>query len=1041
MLASSLRSGEQHIGHIGTTVRQLRVELPSQIGCPPALKSCEAGIQVPEFRHDDISWLEHACTISAGRGAFVTRVQSTVGEFARRGFDAPATAAATWVRWAEVCGDEPPVPLSAFATAADRDCALDVVARLAEQAPDVLTEVLSAPEWLDRLIRVAGASSALGKFLVRNPDQLDLLRTARPARDAQGWLEFYVERVGIVDGVATGDGDDLRRAHHAALVEIAARDLESTDPMRVVHAVSRELSHAADAVLHCALAIARSEVTDWRAARLAIVAMGKAGAQELNYLSDVDVIHVAEAADGHSPEEGLRAATALAAAVARICSAHTAEGTIWEVDAALRPEGRAGPLVRTLSSCRTYYEKWAKNWEFQALLKARSAAGDLELGEEFCSMVAPMVWSAAERDGFVAEVRAMRSRVVSLIPADQASREIKLGEGGLRDTEFAVQLLQMVHGRADDTLRVRGTFDALQSLVSAGYIGRGDGGEMVQAYRFQRVLEHRVQLRQLRRTHLMPDDELVAASIARGIGLTGEEMQKRWRSSTRTVLRLQRQIFFSPLLEMVSAIPAEGLKLSPEAAQTRMRALGFGDPRSALRHIEALTKGTTRRAGIQKQLLPAMLGWFAEGPNPDFGLLAFRQLSEALGDTSWYLRALRDEGWMAHRLARVASSSRYVVDLMKRAPEMVQMLASQAELEPRSTADLSEAMTRAAHRHGDEDRSIASVRGLRRRELCRIALADVLGNADVQTVGLALSDLASASVDAALAIAARSIDAPPVGVLALGSWGGNEMSYASDADAMFVVANDVDAGGLAAATELVRRAAAVLGKPGPEPALVLDSDLRPEGKGGPQVRTVASYATYYEKWSSTWEAQAMLRARPGAGDLTLATAVIAATDARRYPDGGLTPSQTAEIRRLKSRVERERIPRGVPKERHLKLGSGGLSDIEWTVQLLQLRHAHAHAELRTPGTLDALAAAAALELVTARQAQDLRAAWEHISRLRNAMILVRGRASEALPADFRELAAISDLVAYGPRQSSQMLEDTRRLMRRAFHVVDELFWQ
>ena len=971
----------------------------------------------------------------------VSRVASPVGEFARRGFDSPATAAATWARLLEGAGEEMAVDLEAFDAAADRDRALDVVARLAEVAPGLLAEVAADPGWLRRVVVVAGASTVLGQFLARHPDEVEVLRAERPARDADGWLAFYGARVGVVDGVATGHSDDLRRAHHAALVEIAARDLSAENPSDVVEAVALELSHAADAVLHFALALARAEVPDWSVARLAILTMGKAGAEELNYLSDVDVIHVVEPADGAPVEDATRVGTQLAAAVARICSAHTAAGTIWQVDAALRPEGKAGPLVRTLGSCRTYYEKWAKNWEFQALLKARPAAGDLALGEEFCAMVAPLVWAAGERDGFMAEVRAMRTRVVSLIPAHQSDREIKLGEGGLRDTEFAVQLLQLVHGRADDRLRVRGTFDALRALVATGYIGRSDGADMEEAYRFQRVLEHRVQLRQLRRTHLLPDDELALVHVARTVGLPSEEVMKRWRASTRSVMRLQRRIFFSPLLEAVSTIPTEGLRLSPEAAQTRMRALGFSDPRSALSHIQALTKGSTRRAEIQRQLLPALLGWFAEGPNPDFGLLAFRQLSEKLGDTSWYLRALRDEGWMAQRLARVASSSRYVVDLMKRAPEMVQMLASREELEPRSAADLADAMLRAADRHDDEDKAVASVRGLRRRELCRIALADVLGNADVIPVGVALSDLASASIDAALAIAARTVDSPPVGVVALGSWGGNEMSYSSDADAMFVVGDDVDSEGRTAATALVRRAADILGKPGPEPALVLDSDLRPEGKGGPQVRTVASYAAYYEKWSSTWEAQAMLRARPGAGDLDLAATVIDATDPLRYPDGGLTHEQTSDIRRLKSRMEAERIPRGVPKERHLKLGSGGLSDIEWTVQLLQLRHAHEHGELRTPSTLDALAAAASLELVTARQAHDLRVAWEHISRLRNAIMLVRGRASDSLPADFRELAAIADLLGYGPRQSSQMLEDTRRLMRLSYQVVDELFWQ
>lgn len=656
-------------------------------------------------------------------------------------------------------------------------------------------------------------------------------------------------------------------------------------------------------------------------------------------------------------------------------------------------------------------------------------------------MVAPMVWAAGERDGFVTEVRTMRTRVVSLLPASRADREIKLGEGGLRDTEFAVQLLQLVHGRADVRLRVRGTFEALRVLVATGYIGRSDGAEMEQAYRFQRLLEHRVQLRQLRRTHLLPDDELAMTHIARTLGSSPDDVRSQWRASTRGVTRLQRRIFFSPLLEAVSIIPTDGLRLSPQEAQVRMRALGFSDPRAALAHLQALTKGSTRRAEIQRQLLPVMLGWFAEGPNPDFGLLAFRQLSEALGDTSWYLRALRDEGWMAQRLARIASSSRYVVDLMKRAPEMVQMLARRDELQPRSVIDLTDAMTRAVNRHDDEDNAVASVRALRRRELCRIALADVLGRAGIESVGMALTDLASASIEAALIIAARTVDAPAMGVIALGSWGGSEMSYSSDADAMFVVADDTDAKGLDAATELVRRAASILGKPGPEPALVLDSDLRPEGKGGPQVRTVSSYATYYEKWSSTWEAQAMLRARPGAGDLSLAGAVVDATDPLRYPEGGLTQEQTSEIRRLKSRMEAERIPKGVPKERHLKLGSGGLSDIEWTVQLLQLRHAHDHPELRVPATLEALAAASELGLIEPRQAHDLRAAWQHINRLRNAMMLVRGRASDSLPADFRELAAISDLLGYGPGQSSQMLEDTRRLLRRSFQVVDAVFWQ
>ncbi len=675
------------------------------------------------------------------------------------------------------------------------------------------------------------------------------------------------------------------------------------------------------------------------------------------------------------------------------------------------------------------------------MLKARPVAGDLELGQAFCDLIQPMVWQAGQRPGFLPEIRAMRQRVISLIAPARVEREIKLGPGGLRDTEFSVQLLQLVHGRADDRIRARGTFEGLDQLVACGYIGRDDGMQLRQAYQLQRVLEHRVQLRHLRRTHLLPlDDEAAMRHLARSLGSTPEALVERWRASTRLVQRLQQRLFYSPLLDTVSSIPTEGLLLSPAAARTRMAALGFDDPQSALGHIEALTKGTNRTAAIQRQLLPAMLDWFADGPNPDFGLLAFRRLSESLGRSSWYLRALRDEGYMAQRLARVASSSRYAVDLLRRAPEMVQMLSARSRLEPRSQDELRDAMVKAARRADDSDKAVASVRAMRRAELCRIALSDVLGDSDLDETMRALTALSAASIDAALAVAARDIEAPPVGVVAMGRWGGEEMNYSSDADVMYVVPDEVSREQLVAAQRLVGRAADVLGQPGPDPALHLDCDLRPEGRGGPQLRTVESYAAYYRNWSSTWESQALLRARPGAGELALAQQVVAAADRLRYPEPGLTDDQLLEIRRLKSRMETERIPKGVPRKRHLKLGPGGLADVEWTAQLLQLRHGAAHPELQTTSTLGALAAARGLGMVSDRQENELRQAWRRASGLRNAIMLVRGRASDSLPIHSRELATVGELVGYRTGQSSQLIDDTQRDMRLARRCFESLFW-
>lgn len=946
----------------------------------------------------------------------------------------------TWDRWQERRDGEPPVSLDAFEVAANRDQALETIARMAERDEVFVEEMAADPMWLERVLRVAGASTVLAHFMARHVEEASVLQGELHARSAGEWLEYFTRRVGPVNGVVQGNGDALRRANHGALLQVAARDLMHEEPTQIVHQIGAELSHVADAVLEMALAHARAEVPGWEKVAFAIITMGKTGAQELNYISDVDVIHVCEPV-GIGTDEAMVIGTRLAAAVARVCSAHTGDGTIWPVDAALRPEGKAGPLVRTLESFRNYYEKWAKNWEFQALLKARPAAGDKELGERFHQLVDPMVWNAGQRPDFLPEVRSMRHRVISLVPERHADREIKLGAGGLRDTEFSVQLLQLMHGRGDERIRSRSTFGGLETLVTHGYIGRADGKAMEDAYRFQRVLEHRVQLRRLRREHVLPESEEALVEIARMLRGTSDELLKQWRNSTRMVRSLQQRIFFSPLLDAVSHLSAGSLRLSPEAAETRLRALGFDDPRAALTHIEALTRGATRTAEIQRQLMPAMLGWFAEGPNPDFGLLAFRQLSESLGGTSWYLRALRDEGYMARRLAHICASSRYVVGLLKRAPEMIQMLARDRDLAPRTAEELLESMQGAAARHADMDKAIASVRAIRRAELCRVALSDVLGNVELSVVSQALTDLAGASVDAGIMLARREIDAPQVGVIALGRWGGREMSYASDVDAMYVVADDVDAEGISAANQLMRRVAGILGAPGPDPALRIDTDLRPEGKQGPPVRTVSSYAAYYDSWSSTWESQALLRGRPGAGQLELCEQVLAPVDGLRYPSGGLSGQQTMEIRRLKSRMEAERIPHGVPRARHLKLGKGGLSDVEWAVQLLQLQHAHEHPELRTTETTAALEALRQLRLVTDRQAHVLSRAWVHVSKVRNAVMLVRGRPSESLPADFKELAVLAQLLGYDNAATGQLVEDTRRFMRRAAQATDTLFWE
>lgn len=967
-------------------------------------------------------------------------VQIGRGDLIRRGFLQPTQAQANLERLTSTEGlADPMVWLDRITKAVDIDLALATIAKLAEVAPQHLSDLLDTPHAADRLVAVAGGSQPLGAHLVRYPDDLaQLVGTPRAATRA----ELVDEVMATIGG--EGDPTDLLRlANKRALLRIAARDLCHDHPTDVLPSIARELSDLADALMHGALEIARSQVPDHAKTRLAIIAMGKCGAQELNYISDIDVIFTAEPADeATSSEQALAIATKLAGAVVRICSKFTPHGSLWQVDAGLRPEGNAGQLVRSLSAMSSYYDKWASNWEFQALLKARPMAGDLELGQQFCDLVAPLVWHVAEREGFMAQTQAMRRRVVELIPAKQAAREIKLSSGGLRDTEFTVQLLQLVHGKADDRLRLRGTLEALRALSDATYIGRADAAEMDAAYRFQRLLEHRVQLYKLRRTHLLPTDPDELRTLSRGVGLgSGDEVVQEFRASARTVLRLHQRVFYSPLLETVASIDADAVRLTPEAARARMTALGFADPEAAMRHIQALTAGVNRAARIQRQLMPAMLGWFAQAPNPDAGLLAFRRVSESLKDSPWYLRALRDEGRMASILAQILSSSSYAVDLLKRNPESVQVLTHKEDVQRPGLDKIRGSMTSVVRRHASEQEAINAVRAIRRRELFRVAVADITDVSDLAEVGYGLTDVASATVGAALQVARREIEgAPELGVVAMGRWGGREMSYSSDCDAMFVIEDTDDPDAVAKASQVVTRVRKLLAAPGPDPALEIDIGLRPEGKDGPMVRTLSSYRAYYERWSDTWEAQALVRAGYGAGPEPLVTALLETVDPIRYPEAGLSRQQLAAIRKLKARMEAERLPRGADPKRHLKLGPGGLTDIEWTIQLVQLAHGARVPGLRTTETLEALAAAREAELVTASQALALREAWELASEIRNANMLSRAKPSDTIPSASRERGNVCHLLALPPGTSGQLVDDWLKASRRAAVVVEDLFW-
>jgi glutamate-ammonia-ligase adenylyltransferase len=933
----------------------------------------------------------------------------------------------------------------------DPDQCLELLVRLTRDHGPKLRTISSNLAAFVRLCKVLGASVGMFDFVSRQPAELELflLEPELPKLDSSLKVLFD----------AANSVTSIRVAYRHQLLKIAIFDLSSHDPAGAIGDVAEALADLAAAAIEAGLSLARNELADEANSvsfpkqeivntRIAVIGMGKCGAGELNYISDVDVIYVAEPASNElDTDRALEIATKVCTRMMRIMDGPDSEPALWQVDANLRPEGKAGALVRSLDSHRTYYERWAESWEFQALLKARPIAGDTELGNQYLAVTQPKVWESTARENFVESVQRMRQLVTDNIPIHEVDAQIKLGPGGLRDIEFTVQLLQLVHGRTDVSLRVRDTLGAISALANGGYIAREDGKRFSDHYRFLRLLEHRIQLNQLRRTHLMPTDELARRGIARAVALelSASKLIQRWETVKLEVRDLHQQLFYRPLLSAVSGLSHEDLELTSAQAQDRLGAIGFRDTRSALSHITALTSGLSRRASIQRQLLPVLLQWFAEGTDPDEALLAFRRLSEDLGESHWYLRMLRDSSGAAKRMTQVFSTSRLATSLFERMPEAAAWFDREEELVPQKLEQLQLQFQAIISRHEDPESAANSMKAIRRKETLRVAIGFVVGSLNLDATSKGLSDLTEAYLVCMQELATSSMQAK-IGnlshellIVAMGRFGGAELVFGSDADVMFVYKPTVTDVNIAQseAQELVSEIRRLCSDQILE--FELDLDLRPEGKNGPIVRSIDSYASYYERWAGTWESQALLRARVISGEGSVKDEFVSLIDRYRYPEK-MESSAVVEIRRIKARVEVERLPLGADPMRHLKLGRGSISDVEWLVQLLQLKHGYSNPSLQTPHTLQALEELEKVGIVQASDAIVLKQAWQLSSAIRSALMLAQNKRTDVLPTDRQQLESVARLLEY-PRGGAGALEqDYLATTRRARAVFEKLFY-
>lgn len=998
------------------------------------------------------------------------RVQTPQAVLARLGLGADRAVEA--LRILGVWGEEGPAEgcwpvVDAIAAAANTDVALQALARLAEHHPSHWKRLATDTKLLARAAIVMGASKALGALFTTDPDVLMVLDG-----DLEPWsTEEIQERGAAAIAIAEQDAGDhkgkglrteraasraLVGAQRRGLLRVAARDLLGVIDTPTA---SLELSALADGVLAAALDHAHGE----SATRVAVIGMGKLGGQELNYVSDIDVLFV------HDGD--LAKATRTARRLLALLGEATPDGRAYEIDASLRPEGRDGHLSRTLDAYDAYYGRWAKTWEFQALLKARPVAGDPELGAAFMALASPYVWPDRLDVKAVAEIQRMKGVVESSRQVRRdGPRQVKLAPGGLRDIEFAVQLLQLVHGRHDRTLRSQNTLEALGALARGGYVGNGDAALFSDAYRFLRTVEHRLQLHRLLRTHTIPTDDRARYRLARAVGfrdLTAvtalQQFDREYTRVQAAVRRLHEKLFYRPLLSRFAQLSAEQVVLSGEPARERLIALGFRDAAGALAHIEALAGGVGRSPQVFRTLLPALLETLAGQPDPDGGLAGLRSLAERLGGSPFFLRALRDSPPVGDLLARILSRSRRVGEWLERQPEVIGSLADLPSLARTMGADdyrrLADGVVRrggarsprgdpgnAPERRGGTATANA-LRRLRRREAARTAVRDLGGHATLTDVMAELTGLAEACLEAAAMLVAP--EGVRLAVIGMGKLGGGELGYASDLD-MLLVFEPADArdDALTAIEQLLH----LLSEVTPEGRVFcVDVNLRPEGRDGPLGRTLDSYLAYYRRWGEPWELQALTQARPVAGDSALGEAFVEAVAPLVYPVD-VASERLQAVRMMKARVERERASDATNRPRQrwhqparpatprvdLKLGPGGMSDVEWTVQLLQLAHGGQLEQLRGPGTLAGLTACERAGLLSGQDAQWLRDGWILLDRVRNALYLAGQRDTDRLPPGRRDREHLARILEYTGVQA--LTEDLDRAMRRIRKVHKRTFY-
>jgi glutamate-ammonia-ligase adenylyltransferase len=944
---------------------------------------------------------------------------------------------------------------------------------------------------LAALAAVLSSGPELTRHLVRRPDRIRQVLEGKPELPGPEALGAELDRrlAGIPPGESVAAAESIVGFRNDHYLRLAAAEFTSA-PLELV---GRALADLADVCLDRAMRFALATIAaqsgrpleresgELRDCTFGAVAMGKYGAQELNFCSDIDVIFLYRSDEGAAGKLTLHEFFAkVCQLVARMLSEPNAEGFAFRVDLRLRPEGSRGPICNSLGGAERYYETWGGPYDRLAWLKARSCAGDLSLGEEMIRILRPFVFPRSIRPEVIGEIQALNLRIKAQQPKSATSGwNVKLGAGGIREVEFFVQALQLLHAGKQEALQERATLRALDKLLFAGLISDEEHRQAAESYELWRRIEHRLQLHDGRQTHLLPAEGALRSHVAIHLGFSPPELDRVIAARRAQVAAIyatlspetgstfegaagEEEVLLAPLLD--PELPAEwGIKLLGEAGFAQgerayeqiqlLAAKPWGPFAQSRLFLRSESGGDPMLAGAAGGLALPLLAELARSPDPDAALLHLGELALGLGPYQGTWSLLAERRPLLRLLCSLFGSSDYLARLFIRHPELLDELLGRGRARPvQSGEELGDEL---AGRLGeveedDVESRLSGIARFRNEELLRIGLADIAGDLQLEEVWDQLSNLAEATLGAIYPLVLREASArygtpraedgrpARLAVIALGKLGGRELTYASDLDLIFVYtdrgstdgpgARAVDNGEFFA--RVVQRLIRALSSALEEGSLYqVDTRLRPSGKQGMLVSSFAAFREYHLTQAQTWERQVLLKARAVGGDPELGAELTRWIRGYLFADAPRAPEALrSEIARLRTRMERELADEG-DDFFNLKLGRGGLVDVDFVVQYLQLRHGAGRERIQVRPTLDALDRLAEEGLLDRESVSILRGGYRFLRRIESRLRIVRDSSAERLPSNAAALEVMARRLGYRQQRErsagAQLLDDYR----------------